>query len=243
MASVAGTNSLSFVAHSGLRPEVTLKGVYMLPAKESDFCISTVHLHQFINQKRKEYGESEIRANVFCSRVVDELEGENYKSFVVKNQNKTESTHYSLTIDQAKVVSMRESKGVRKAVVNSLNEREQKQQQFQIPQTLGEALQLAADQAKKLELQAPMVAVYEMLADRKGDVSTTVVAKELGTTSIKLNRFLRDNGIKWQKADLPKAGYETWMNVISDVKNGHEFTQCLVTPKGQIEIAKLWGAQ
>lgn len=127
-------------------------------------------------------------------------------------------------------------------VIDRLKELEQGQQ-FQIPQTLGDALQLAADQAKQLELQAPKVAVYELLADRKGDVSTTIVAKELGTTAIKLNRFLRDKGVKWQKADLPKAGYETWMNVVSDVKNGHEFTQCLITPKGQIEIAKLWGAQ
>ena len=215
----------------------------MKDLSESKFCISTVHLHQYINEKRKECGEPEIRANVFCSRVADELEGEDYKTFVVQNPNKTESTHFSLTIDQAKVVAMRESKGVRKAVVKVLNEREQKQQQFKIPQTFAEAMQLAADQAKQLEIQAPKVAVYEMLADRKGDVSTTVVAKELGTTAIKLNRFLREKGVKWQKADLPKAGYESWFNVVADVKNGHEFTQCLVTPEGQIEVAKLWGAQ
>lgn len=128
-------------------------------------------------------------------------------------------------------------------VIDRWQELEKKQPQFQIPQTFAEAMQLAADQAKQLEIQAPKVAVYEMLADRKGDVSTTVVAKELGTTAIKLNRFLREKGVKWQKADLPKAGYESWFNVVADVKNGHEFTQCLVTPEGQIEVAKLWGAQ
>jgi len=69
------------------------------------------------------------------------------------------------------------------------------------------------------------------------------VAKELGTTAFKLNKFLRDSGVKWLNADLPKAGYETWFNVTADVKNGHEFTQCLVTPKGQIEIATLWSKQ
>lgn len=128
-------------------------------------------------------------------------------------------------------------------VIDRWQELEQKQPQFQIPQTFAEAMQLAADQAKQLEIQAPKVAVYEMLADRKGDVSTTIVAKELGTTAVKLNRFLREKGVKWQKADLPKAGYESWFNVVADVKNGHEFTQCLVTPEGQIEVAKLWGAQ
>ena len=81
--------------------------------------------------------------------------------------------------------------------------------------------------------------MYEALADRKGDVSTTVIAKQLDMTAAKLNRLLRGFGVKWQRADLPKAGYSDWFNVISDVKNGHEFTQCLVTPLGQIEIAKL----
>ncbi len=126
-------------------------------------------------------------------------------------------------------------------LVDRWQELEDKQlQQFQIPQTLPEALRLAADLADQLEQAKPKLAVYDLLADRKGDVSTTIVAKELGTTAFKLNKFLRDNGIKWLNADLPKAGYETWFNCIADVKNGHEFTQCLISPKGQIEIAKLW---
>jgi phage regulator Rha-like protein len=130
----------------------------------------------------------------------------------------------------------------RLAIIDRWQELEAKQQ-FSIPQTLPEALRLAADLAEQLAIAAPKVAVYELLADRKGDVCTTIVAKELGTTSIKLNRFLRESGIKWQNADLPKAGYESWFNVVADIKNGHEFTQCLITATGQIEIAKIWGAK
>lgn len=126
-------------------------------------------------------------------------------------------------------------------LVDRWQELEDKQlQQFQIPQTLPEALRLAADLADQLEQAKPKLAVYDLLADRKGDVSTTIVAKELGTTAFKLNKFLRDNGIKWLNADLPKAGYETWFNCVADIRNGHEFVQCLISPKGQIEIAKLW---
>jgi len=88
--------------------------------------------------------------------------------------------------------------------------------------------------------QEPKIKVYERLAERRGDVSTTVIAKQLGTSAIKLNRWLREIGAKWLNADLPKAGYEDWFNVVSDVRNGHEFTQCLVTPAGQIEITKRW---
>lgn len=111
-------------------------------------------------------------------------------------------------------------------------------EKFHIPATLSEALQLAADQARIIEEQRPKVEVYEKLAERKGDVSTTILAKQLGVSAIKLNQWLRDKGMKWKNADLPMAGYMGWFNVVADVKNGHEYSQCLITPLGQIEIAK-----
>lgn len=110
-----------------------------------------------------------------------------------------------------------------------------------IPKTYAEALMLAANQAAQLEQQAPKVAVYDLLANTKGDVNTTIVAKELSTTANKLNQFLRDTGVKWLNADLPKVGYESWFNVVALEANGGIRHQCLITPKGQLEIAKLWG--
>ena len=96
------------------------------------------------------------------------------------------------------------------------------------------------DLSNQLAIAAPKVAVYETLADRRGDISTTLMAKNIGIRSaIKLNVILREKGVKMLGMDAPKAGYMEWFNVVSDVKNGHEFTQCLVTPLGQIEIAKM----
>lgn len=128
----------------------------------------------------------------------------------------------------------------RLAIIDRWQELESKQPQFNIPKTLPEALRLAADLADQLAIAAPKVAVYDLLADRKGDVNTTVVAKELGTTAIKLNRFLRDNGVKWLNADLPKAGYESWFNVVTLDVNGDTRHQCLITPTGQLKIAEMW---
>ncbi len=113
--------------------------------------------------------------------------------------------------------------------------------QFNIPQTLPEALRLAADLADQLAIAAPKVAVYDLLANTRGDVNTSIVAKELETTANKLNKFLRDKGVKWLNADLPKVGYESWFNVVALEANGGIRHQCLVTPKGQLEIANLWG--
>lgn len=157
-------------------------------------------------------------------------------------QNGQTYYEYYITKRDSYVIVAQFSPEFTAALVDRWQELEAKQQ-FNIPQTLPEALRLAADLADQLAIAAPKVAVYELLADRKGDVSTTIIAKELGTTAIKLNRFLRDSGVKWLNADLPKAGYETWFNVVADVKNGHEFTQCLVTPVGQLKIAELWGNQ
>jgi phage antirepressor YoqD-like protein len=214
----------------------------MLPILQNNSAptMTSFELYKLINACRESAGESKVRVNDFNSRIADELEGDHYETFVVQNPNKTETTAYKLTIEQCTLVGMRESKAVRRSVIEKLKQYQQAPQ-FNIPQTLPEALRLAADLADQLAIAAPKVAVYELLADRKGDVSTTVVAKELGTSAVKLNQFLRANGVKWLNADLPKAGYETWFNVVADVKNGHEFTQCLVTPAGQIGIANLWG--
>lgn len=112
--------------------------------------------------------------------------------------------------------------------------------QMRLPQTMSEALQLAADQAKQLEDQAPKVEVYNSLADRKSDVNTTKLAKQLGMRSAQsLNKILRAKGVKMMMHDLPKAGYVDWFNVVAVVNNDHESSQCLITPLGQIEITKL----
>lgn len=54
---------------------------------------------------------------------------------------------------------------------------------FQIPRTLSEALQLAADQAKQLELQAPKVEAFETYLETDGTMTFTEAAKALGFRS------------------------------------------------------------
>ena len=160
------------------------------------------------------------------------------KTDIVYNDKGQTTETYILDERQSIAVASRLNAELLMRVIDRWQELE-KSNKPSIPQTYAEALQLAADQAKQLEEAKPKLEVYDALADRKGDVSTTILAKQIGLTAIKLNKWLREHGIKWQKADLPKAGYQDWFNVVADVKNGHEFTQCLITPLGQIEITKL----
>lgn len=77
-------------------------------------------LLKIINISRKQAGEKPVRLNDFNNRVVDELQGEHYETFVVQNANNTESIIYNLNLDQCMLVSMRESKLVRRSVLEKL---------------------------------------------------------------------------------------------------------------------------
>lgn len=157
---------------------------------------------------------------------------------IVYNSKGQKITTYKLDKRQSIAVTSRLNTALLMRIIDRWQELEESAQ-FKVPTNFIEAMELATEQAKQLEQAKPKIEVYEALADRKGDVSTTILSKQLGMSAIKLNKLLREHGVKWMKADLPKAGYQDWFNVVADVKNGHEFTQCLITPLGQIEITKL----
>lgn len=183
----------------------------------------------------------DVKRDIQNTLLQAEIDASKFAVIYKDSQNRNQS-EYNLPKRECDLVVSGYSVKYRLAIIDRWQELEEKQQapQFNIPQTLPEALRLAADLADQLAIAAPKVAVYDILADRKGDVNTTVVAKELGTTAIKLNRFLRDNGVKWLNADLPKAGYESWFNVVTLDVNGDTRHQCLITPAGQLKIAEMW---
>ncbi len=88
---------------SGVSPTMT----------SSDLC-------ELVNSARIEFGENEVRRNDFTARCKDELDGEHYETFVVGNPNGTTSEVIRLTQDQCLLISMRESKAVRRRVVDQL---------------------------------------------------------------------------------------------------------------------------
>ncbi|QOJ59891.1 MULTISPECIES: phage antirepressor KilAC domain-containing protein [Acinetobacter calcoaceticus/baumannii complex] len=148
--------------------------------------MSSKELLELINQVRHSVGEPLLRLNSFNVKIEDELDGENYTKNVVQNFNNTESIVFQLTLDQCMLIGMRESKAVRKNVLAALK---QKQTPF-LPQSFSEALQLAADQARKIEEDKPKVDYYEKIVVRDTLLNATQVAQKIGLSAIALNKLL-----------------------------------------------------
>lgn len=126
--------------------------------------MSSRDLLDLINDARLAHGENAIRLNDFNARIIDELEGFNYEKNVVKNPNNTESFFYSLNEDQCLLVSMRESKGVRRTVLDKLKSKS-------LPQNYAQAMRLAADlyeQNEQLAIERDhAVATKAQISDKK----------------------------------------------------------------------------
>lgn len=112
-------------------------------------------------------------------------------------------------------------------------------QQPQIPTNFAEALQLAADQAKQLELAAPKVAFVDKLVERKNLMTATQVAAKHGISAVKLNKLLDELGGVYNKS--VKRGRVFIQSFIDsgygEVKQTEQgYSQALFTPAGEVYI-------
>lgn len=209
--------------------------------------MTTVDLIKLVNIARFQHDEKQIRQNDFVSRCKDELDGEHYESFVVQNSNDTESEHLRLTKDQCMYVAMRESKGVRRSVVEKINQLDQPQ--FAIPQTYAAALRLCADQQDQLEAnqllieqQRPAVEFLDRFVEAKSDKGFREVAKILGIKEREFIHTLESDSIIFRQGPniLPFAHYQHagYFTVKTGEAQGHAFMQTRFTPAGIAWIAK-----
>ena len=167
--------------------------------------MSSRDLLDLINEVRAQFNEKPVRLNDFNSRIVDELDGENYESFVVQNFNNTESVVYNLTIDQCMLIGMRESKGVRKNVLAILKE---KQKPFDItnPAHLLQAIEIQAKQnielKKHVAILEPKAIALETIASTENTYCIRECAKTIGIKESELVQLLINK--KWAYRDSNK---------------------------------------
>ncbi|WP_024220680.1 phage antirepressor KilAC domain-containing protein, partial [Escherichia coli] len=199
--------------------------------------IDSQTLLKMVNDARKLCRENEIRNNDFLNRIKDELDGEFYETFVKSHGTRAGRSFevITMTYKQALRVAARESKAVRRSLIDKLEELQQANSPTpSIPQTLPEALRLAAELAEqKMQLEQQLVAAAPKVdfADRVSAANGILIgnfAKVVGLKQNALFSWLRQNGILMAfgaRKNVPRqqyinAGYFTVKEVVLDDENG-----------------------
>lgn len=126
---------------------------------------------------------------------------------------------------------------VRHAIVKRWQELEAGQT-HKIPQTLAQALRLAADQAEQLEIQAPKVAFFDRVAARETLMAATQVAQKVGKSAIALNKMLDDLGVYSRNVKRARVFKQWFIDAgYGELKQTDlGYSQPLFTPAGEIWV-------
>jgi len=114
----------------------------------------------------------------------------------------------------------------------------EKNQAPQIPQTYAEALQLAADQAKQLELAAPKVAFVDNLVDRSALMNASQVAQKHKKSAVWLNKILDELKV-YNKAVKRGRVFQQWFidKGLGEMKQTDlGYSQAMFTNAGEVWI-------
>ena len=114
-----------------------------------------------------------------------------------------------------------------------------------IPKSFAEALQLAADQARQLELQAPKVEMYQLVMDADNNLALNEAAKTIGigrnkmTASLRERKIFRANNTPYQRF-ISEGYFVVKVRPIVKGDTTENYSQAFVTPKGLEYLSKLF---
>ncbi|HHH0001292.1 TPA: phage antirepressor KilAC domain-containing protein [Yersinia enterocolitica] len=168
----------------------------------------------------------------------------------INEQNRQTYYEYHLNKRDSLVVVVRLSPEFTAVVVDRWQELEHKSQ---VPQSLPEALRLAADLAEEkqqlenqLSIAAPKVEFVDRYVKANGSMTFRQVAKLLNAREAEFRQFLLDNHIMYrlngmlsphqQHSELGRFEVKTGTNTL----NNHAFDQSRFTPKGVKWVGGLW---
>lgn len=233
----------------------------------SNETITTIELRELVNAARGAADESVIRNDQFVERVQDELEGEieGAKFLHLAPRTKTEMVAYTLTLEQAMLVAMRESKAVRRSVVKQLKTLQAGQQQPTISSPLDAQLALAKAAAEMLNMaDSGKVTMLTSLAEANGinssflpqyvvdapagdttgssgaTKSATALLADWGKpyTIRQFNKILNTLGFIEPVNRLNSKGEEVVFNSITE--RGLEYGKNITSPRNPREVQPHW---
>ncbi|MEL4885730.1 phage antirepressor KilAC domain-containing protein [Pectobacterium betavasculorum] len=219
-------------------------------------------LNNIINPSRKEASEKPVRPSDFHARVNDEIGGNlNYENFVVGKTG--HKTHYTtLNMDQMTLIGMRESKAVRRSVLEKLKSLSRLTSDPMValndPEFLRGALLTYSEKVITLTHQVdemrPDVEAFDRIATKAdGSMCITDAAKHLQVQPKFLFKTLSENHWIYRR-----AGGKAWLGYQDKIQSGyleHKVTtvsrsdgsekiveQALITAKGITKVSKMLGA-
>lgn len=200
--------------------------------------MSSLELVEYINDLRSSNGESILRHSDFLSKVPKVLNGgeRNFSSAYFDMQGK-ERKCYLFPKREACLMAMSYSYELQAKIFDKMSELEE-QQAPQIPKNFSEALQLAADQAKQLELAAPKVAFVDKLVDRTALMNATQVGQKHKLSAVKLNRVLVELNVYSKSVKRSKV-FQQWFidKGFGEMKQTEMgYPQALFTNAGEVWI-------
>lgn len=234
----------------------------------SPVTMTSLELVEFINSQRGE-GEAKLEHYDFLKKVPQVLGAEVAGNFscYYKASNGKQNPMYTFPKREACLMAMSYSYDLQAKVFDRMTELEAKVAQPAIPQTLPEALRLAAEaiernerlalenkaQAETLAEQAPKIQALERISAGKDSLTLTQTAKVLGVKIAELtatmhakNWIYRQNG-SWvgydphiKNGDLAykEANYTDEKTELACIK-----PYCHVTPRGLVKLAVMFGIQ
>lgn len=142
--------------------------------------IDSQALLSMVNAARKKCGETAIRNNKLIEKIEDELEGETYTKSVGR-KNGADIDIIEMTIKQALRVAARESKAVRRSLVDKLEDMQSIQIPAQSNSGLPEYRRAKAEQLKAQALEKNIASARELMSmfPRLGDAANQVIVATL----------------------------------------------------------------
>jgi len=252
-----GLNNLSDRYQSMLTDNLAVRGSVV-----TDKTIDSQSLLEMVNAARKECGEPLVRNNKFLEKIEDELEGE----FYTKSAKRSGSSGgrpvdvIGMTMKQALRVAARESKAVRRSLVDKLEA--MSQPTFDPMAALNDAEFLRGTLLSysekvialehKVEEMKPDVEAFDRIAKADGSMCITNAAKHLQVQPKFLFKLMSESHWIYRR-----AGGKTWLAYQDRIQSGvleHKVTtversdgsekvveQVLVTAKGLTKLSKMLG--